>query len=245
MKKDLQSYEQHDGEYSSEEDIIRKAKEIVDDYAKKNIFKTLGFQLALTLTKELPKTHIDIGSGIGWLPHTTAKLFDHVVGIEPSQAAYTTAQEINKHYTNVRFLNKDMLDGLEELSVKEAVFLTTATVLNHIEDYYVKEFLAKVNMLPHGSVLFFDERYDKNLQWKLWHVRSKEWWIKNLPNWQLIFLNIDIGNYSSGIYGMCVGGEQVLKSPKKDLFSEIYWVLGRGYYVIERVIKKLYSLLIR
>ena len=60
------------------------------------------------------------------------------------------------------------------------------------------------------SVLFFDERYDENINWNMWHVRSRDWWREKLPNWQLIFLDINIAEYPSGIYGIKVTKENII-----------------------------------
>jgi len=239
MKKDLQSYKKHNSEYLEEMNNYNNNVEVVKRYNQHNLFKNLGFEYAIRMSNPLPKIHIDIGSGNGWLVRKTAPLFKKVIGIEPSMTIIEVANKINEGNTNVSFVNADMIDGLQQLDTKDPVFVTTATVLNHIEDYYVAEFLSLVNELPVNSTLFFDERYDKNINWNMWHVRSKDWWCDNLPNWQLLFCNIENSGYASGIFGVCVGKENVLPSHTMGIFAKILWKTSRIFNVIERIIKKI------
>ena len=238
MKKDLKSYEQHNSEYLKEWNSYDNNIKIIEKYDHINLFKNLGFEYAIRMSNPLPETHIDIGSGNGWLVRKTSPFFKKVIGIEPSKAIIEVASKINKDNHNVSFVNTDMIDGLQQLSINEPVFITTATVLNHIENYYVKEFLSHINNLPIGSTLFFDERYDKNIDWKLWHVRNKDWWIKNLPKWQLFFCNFEIGGYSSGIFGICVGENNILASHNMGTFSKVLWGGSRLFNIIDRVMNK-------
>lgn len=239
MAKDLTSYKKHDEQYKV---LVQKdiAPESVTKITRdQNLFKTLGFELALRITNPLPKTHIDIGTGSGWLPKITSQYFERVIGVEPSSAALEIAKKLNSDIYNVSFLNKDMIDALEELKVAEPVFVTTATVLNHIENYYVIDFLKKINDLPIGSVIFFDERYDVNIEKRLWHIRGKDWWIKHLPSYQLFFFNLDINNYPSGIYGINVGKENILKQKTNTGFQKMTWAISYFTTLISMVAKKL------
>ncbi|MCK9344970.1 MAG: class I SAM-dependent methyltransferase [Candidatus Pacebacteria bacterium] len=239
MKKDLQSYEKHNSEYLEETNSYENNIQLIKKYDQCNLFKTLGFELAIRMSNPLPETHIDIGSGNGWLVRKSSRFFKKSIGIEPSTAITKVATRINEENTNVSFINADMIDGLQQLDIKAPVFITTATVLNHIENYYVEEFLSYVNNLPTNSTLFFDERYDKNTSWNMWHVRNKDWWIKNLPNWQLFFCNIEIGGYPSGIFGVCVGEQDVLPNHKTGSVTNLGWKLSWLFNVIERAIKKM------
>lgn len=240
MKKDFTSYKKHDSDFKSDGNTLKKTLEIINTYDEVNQFKLLGFDYAIRLSNPLPKIHVDIGSGNGWLVKKTSPLFEKVIGIEPSETGVQIAKEVNHDKKNVSFLNKDMVDGLKELSLNSPVFITTATVLSHIEDFYVEEFLKQVNNLPIDSVLCFDERYDKNIHWKLWHIRNKDWWRKNLPNWQLIFFDLENNGYASTIFGTCLGQQGVLKTKQLHGFSKFFWDISKFFQLAERLIKKVY-----
>lgn len=191
MNKDLKSFEAHDKDYGNYFDL-EKSKKVANEYLQTKVFEQLGFKKMIDDLNGKIKIHIDIGSGTGWLVMATSPYFGKVIGIEPSQKAVDIAAQILKenNLANVSFVVKDMIDGIISLDIQEPVFITTATVLSHIKDYYVKEFLEIVNKLPIGSTLFFDEPYEKNIQQNLWHIRSKEWWAKNLNNWDLNFRGV-------------------------------------------------------
>ena len=241
MNKDLKSYAAHDKEFESELNSHEATLGIIKKYDEQKQFERLGFELALKLTSNLPKTHIDIGSGNGWLLRKMSPHFEKCIGIEPSKTGSELSLKINEHNKNVSVVNKDMIEGMNFLSPKNSVFITTSTVLNHIENYYVAEFLKVVNKLPSGSVVFFDERYDKNINWNMWHVRSKDWWTKNLSDWQLIFLNIDLAGYPSGIYG--IKTDAILKQYNMSFLEKIFWTLSNFIYILKRFTKKILNYL--
>lgn len=243
MKKDLQSYKKHNLQYEEEVDSYNNNLQILKKYKDEKMFKKLGFEYAIRMSNPLPETHIDVGSGNGWLANTTYPLFKKVIGIEPSEAIVAVARQINKDHSNISFINTDMIDGLTQLNIKEPIFLTTGTVLNHIENYYVQNFLSVVNTLPTNSTLYFEERYDTNIDWTMWHVRSKDWWIEKLPNWQLFFLNIDNCGYASGIFGICVGSHNALPSHKMSTGRVILWKMSIYKNIVKRVINKVRRIL--
>lgn len=238
MKKDLQSYEQHNHDYKILEEFYSK-ENIIERTERTNDFVRTGFKYALSITTNRPKTHIDIGSGVGWLVRKMAPHFENSIGIEPSHAAINAAKELTKDLHNVSFVEKDMIDAYKELNIIEPAFFTTGAVLSHIENYYVEEFLKLLNNAPTNSVLFFSENYDRNIDWAMWHIRSKEWWRKKLSNWQLTFLDIENGGYASGIYGIKLGSSNILKQHKRGFLWEIYWFIDKYKNIIERVIKKI------
>ena len=141
------------------------------------------------------------------------------------------------------YVNKDMLDAINELDIKEPVFITTSTVLNHIESNYVAEFLKTINNLPSASVLFFDERYDKNTNWNMWHVRNKDWWRSNLPSWQLIFLDIENSGYPTGIYG--IRTDNKIKNYKSSMLEKFIWKISYVFYFTQRMFKKICRTIIK
>ena len=153
MEKDLESYKKHNSEYITPQNSVEYNKEIIKKYDNKKQFENLGFKQAIESTTFLPKTHIDIGSGIGWLLIKTSEYFNNVIGVEPSKAAINIAEKIVQK-NNVQFLNKDMIDAIKYINPKEPVFITTSTVLNHIQNYYVEDFLKLLNSLPKNSILY-------------------------------------------------------------------------------------------
>lgn len=236
MKKDLQSYEKHNKGY--QEDTSYYTKEaIVKRTEESNDFKRTGFELALSITKELPKVHVDIGSGVGWLVRKMSPYFSKSYGIELSHAAVESAKRVTEELPNVSFLEDDMIDGYKKLALQEPVFFTTGAVLSHIENYYVIEFLKLLNEAPLGSVLFFSENYDRNINWAMWHIRSKEWWRKQLSQWQLVFLDIENGGYASGIYGIKNVAMPLPPHTRTTLWT-IYWVIDYTCNLLNRIIKK-------
>jgi len=225
MKKDLLSYKEHDAQIIATHDV-EHLKGIIQRFKDNNTFETAGFKKAFTIPHEA-KIHMDIGSGGGWLIVEASKIFDEVIGIEPSETAVKNVGKLIKELgiKNIKLINKDMVDGMNELKPTKPVFFTTSIVLSHIKDYYVEEFLKIVNDAPMGSALYFAENYDKNIQQRLWYIRRKYWWSKNLPEWQLEFFGIKDGNYVSGIYGKKVGKDNVKNKYIPTLKENISWII--------------------
>lgn len=238
MKKDLQSYKKHDDEFNTDLNSYETTISVIEKYDSEKQFERHGFELAIKLTSKLPNTHIDIGSGNGWLLRKMSQHFEKVIGIEPSKTGAELSLKVNSNKKNISVLNMDMIDGIKDLNPQKPVFMTTSTVLNHIENYYVKEFLSNVNLLPIDSILFFDERYDKEADLKMWHVRNKDWWRKSLPNWQLIFLDISIDNYPSGIYGICLGKEKLQNKYNETKLQKVMWATKQFARKVKWSLKK-------
>lgn len=244
MKKDLQSYRKHDLGYESEPEYYTK-EAILERTENGNYFQNLGFKLAISITKNLPRNHIDIGSGVGWLVAKMSPYFTKSIGIEPSKKAVEAAMVLTENMDNVSFLEMDMVDAYKKLDIKEATFFTTSTVLSHIEDFYVAELLKLINNAPNGSVLFFNENYDKNINWRMWHIRNKEWWRNNLPGWQLIFLDIDNNSYSAGIYGIKISEKEILNTQKRSMLWDIFWKIDYILNISNRIVNKIKSYFIK
>lgn len=238
MEKDLRSYKIHNVDYETEKKFYSK-EAIISRTEKTKDFERTGFGVALALTKNLPKKHIDIGSGVGWLIRKMLPYFDTSVGIEPSAAAIASAKNLLDGSPSVTFLNCDMIDGLNQLKLTEPAFFTTGAVFSHIENYYVEAFLKLLNQAPMGSVLYFSENYDRNIDWNMWHIRNKEWWRRNLSNWQIIFFDLDIEGYSSGIYGIKLENRDLLPAHKRTLLWRIFWWYDGVVNIVFRIIKKI------
>ena len=55
-----------------------------------------------------------------------------------------------------------------------------------------------------GSVFIFNENYGPDFHNNLWHCRTKEWWQKNLPNWEISYderPRNDLKYYQQGLMG--------------------------------------------
>lgn len=241
MKKDLKSYVEHNKDYEGQFGIDSFRKNITD-YEDVGLFKREGFEKAISMVKERD-THIDIGSGGGWLLFKTSPLFKKVIGIEPSKAACENAKKlINEFgYTNIELIDRDMIDAIQNLSLQKPVFFTTAIVLSHIKNFYIKDFLSLLNTVPDNSTLFFSERYDKNIHQPLWYIRRKYWWAKHLPEWQLEFFDLSVNGYKSGIFGKKVGKINVTNTYKPTMMENVLWFFDgvkNSFFALMRFIKR-------
>lgn len=242
MRRDMKSFKVHDKDYGNFFDL-EKSKKVAQEYEQEGLFEKAGFQEMVEKLKGKIKTHIDIGSGTGWLVTATSPYFERVVGIEPSKKAIDIAKAllIERSIKNIEFLEMDMVDGINHLNLTEPVFITTAIVLSHIRDFYVKEFLRILNHLSKGSVLYFDEPYEENVHQNLWHIRSKEWWAKNLPEWQLDFLDINYGKQKRGIRGRLVGRMNVKEHYSKNLTQSLMWHINGMINKVRAIKRKILS----
>ncbi len=240
MKKDLVSFEKHNSQYLMED--VNTVASIIKDYEesdRQNKFAFDGFERAINMTNPLPKKHIDMGSGLGWVVRKTSPLFETVYAVEPSKRATELASSALKEKTNITYINEEMVEALGKIDLTTPVFITTSVVLSHIKDEYVSFFLHKLATLPNGSAFFFDERYDKNIQWRLWYIRSTEWWATNLPDWQLSFFDIHNSGYKTGIYGLKVGKENVTNSYRMNIIQKIGWLANGILYTALGLLRKL------
>lgn len=209
MKKDLASYIKHDQAYQVLS--YEQAAKNMQEFENLDYFGQFGFKKALEENPSVRGIHIDIGSGAGWLLRHTAPVFKKVLAIEPSISATKIAKQYNSEFSNIEYINKDMLDALSNLYFTQPYFVTTSTVFSHIQDFHVKSVLKLVNRAPKGSILLFLEPYDKNIHQPFWYIRNKEWWQKNLSNWRLDFLGVKavwegkVESYQKAIYGVCEG----------------------------------------
>ncbi len=231
--KDLKSFKTHDADYQTTFNLENSKKRIAE-YDAIDVYTKNGFSQAVEKALEFSNTHIDIGSGVGWLLLKTAQKFQRVIGIEPSESAIATARKITEKFSNIEYIQKDMIDGIQALSIDTPVFLTTGVVLSHIKDYYVRAFLHLLNSLPLNSVLYFHEPYGANIQQNLWHVRSKEWWANNLDQWDLEFMAL-AGPYEYGIYGRKVGKANRLNKYEMTIGQKRHWIINGLVNKIRRI----------
>lgn len=231
MKKDFNSYIAHSKQYETTSDFKWHQKRY-KEYDELNYFEKLGFKKVIDENPKVRKLHVDIGSGAGGLLLKTAPYFEMVVGIEPSKVAVKMARIFAKGIKNIKFINADAIDAIQSLNFSEPVFFTTSMVFTHIKDYYVIECLKLVNNAPLGSVLFFNEPYDKNIQHKLWYIRRKKWWAANLSNWALSFCEYTGNGYKYGISGVFIGKENVVNNYKTNVLEDILWLIDGFFHFL-------------
>ena len=216
------NYEWHITEYKKYDDL--------------GLFKKTGFEDVFSKSNKTIKKYIDIGSGGGYLINRASKYFDRVYAVEPSSTGIEISKAINSNNRNVIYINKKMVDAIADIVNDDPFLITTSAVLSHIDDSHVKAFLGKLSSAaPLGSELYFYEPYDKNIQVPLWHIRSKEWWISNLPGWKIEFKNLKSCGYLNGIYGVYLGVDNIQNlnlSKIKSLriyYRRVAWLLS-GYF---------------
>ena len=251
MEVDLESYKKHDRAYKSldVETAFSKMK-ILD---KLDFFNFYGFAEAIRTNPKVRDLHVDIGSGAGWLIKHTAPIFKKVLSVEPSVRATEISKIYNSEFSNIEYLNEDMVLAFSHLPVDEPYFVTTSAVFCHIKDFHVENFLRLLNHAPKGTVLLFCEPYDKNIQQPFWHIRNQEWWRKNLPLWNLEFRGIKgvwegkVEPYKKVIYGVCVG-ERVVEPTTlgRRMYRKLWWGLQGIFfklrYALVRFIKKVFRI---
>lgn len=238
MKKDLQSFKEHEQDYLKLH-TLEYVQNILKKHDENKMFEKLGFEKAISMLSGITM-HVDIGCGSAWLLYKTSPTFKRAVGIEPVKEIIELNKKIIAErggFSNIEFVNMDMVDGMKALKINEPAFITTSTVLSHIKDFYVKEFLKEVNILPEGSALFFDERYDRNIQQSMWHIRSKNWWAKNLPDWQLEFFSLENTGYRSGVFGRKVKAGSKINHFTPTTKEKIAWIVDGLKNKINRVVR--------
>lgn len=196
------------------------------DYEARNLFSIQGFEKHVLEAKQTLSTHIDIGSGAGWLVRKTAPHFATVYAVEPSLAATEIAKELNTDLSNIQFMNMGMFEFMTKHQPQEPYLTTTATVLSHIDNATVKNFLKILNDAPIGSRLYFGEPFDRNRYQYLWFIRSREWWAAQLTNWQLEFSDCMNDSYPYGIAGVAVGKANVTNRYRMSITEKIVWLVS-------------------
>ena len=148
---------------------------------------------------------IDIGSGAGWLSSKLAEHFTKVIGIEPSDKAVGIAKELYKDIKNVEFIHGFSEDIFPSIQLNDKpVLFVTCSVFQHLEDEYVSQILSWINTnAPSGSILSFQELWGNDQHTEMHHVRTQEWWSKNLSEWSLHFHGpVVLPNTCKGIHGL-------------------------------------------
>lgn len=154
------------------------------------------------------KTAVDVGSGTGWSAAAMSPLVDEVIALEPSAAALDISQRAYPHsqYPNITWTQGFAENILPTLTLKTPTLFLTGCVLSHLRDKEVLRICAEINAVaPAGSVLAFAECWgDTEKHQIMWHIRTKDWWQKALPGWELDFhgpLHIN-GDCHMGFWGV-------------------------------------------
>jgi hypothetical protein len=205
--------------------------------------KSAGFLDLFSEVSKRIRIHIDVGSGAGFLVMRSAKFFDKSIGVEPSLAATNIALQFPNDLGNIEYINMFMTEWVAQAKFTSPVFVTTSAVLSHIEDPHVQCFLNLLcERLPDGSELYFYEPYDKNIQTSLWHVRSRYWWMRNMPHCTLKFLSIRDSGYDKGIYAIKDAKKynaSNLTLNKPAVYETIIWNLSGVMYKLRFMLLKL------
>ena len=97
-------------------------------------------------------------------------------------------------------------EALDKLSFEQPVFLFSGCVLSHLTDEAVKNITTKISKITtSGSGLSLCENWGKEFHDYMWHVRTSDWWLNNLPGWNINFHGPNIEGKSDrfqGIHGI-------------------------------------------
>jgi len=161
----------------------------------------------------LVDTTVDIGSGAGWASGAMSSRVKSITAIEPSVAGVNMAKEI---FAEDKFSNITWRHGLAEeilptLELRSPTLFLTGCVLSHLRDAEVIKICTAVSKIaPDGSILAFAECWgEKPWHQLMWHVRTKDWWQEQLPEWELTFHGPQVaekdeykGIYHKGFWGV-------------------------------------------
>jgi SAM-dependent methyltransferase len=168
-------------------------------------------------TKDLLQQHpqikiaIDVGSGTGWSSAALANITETVIGIEPSQAAVDISKTIYpaNTYPNITWIQGFAEEILPTLKIESPTLFLTGCVLSHIRDKEVTKICQAISAAaPIGSVMSLAECFgDEPWHQLMWHVRTKDWWQEQFPEWELTFHGPQVPNerYFKGIWGVKKG----------------------------------------
>lgn len=227
------SFIEHDRQYRTTADIAWH-REIYGETDKQACFENFWFRGATEAAVSRGiVSHVDIGSGGGYLSSKTAPYFEKVIGVEPSKAAVEIGRELFQDTPNLEFRCQSMLEWVESTEFDKPLFITSCAVFTHIPNDVVATFLAKLNAaLPHGSILYFYEPYGKNIDVNLWHVRSRSWWQQKLFNFDCKFVDIHESGYTKGIFAAKVPGFRY-EAVEERFIPRIFWAF-QGYWYSAR-----------
>lgn len=192
-----QSFRDHNADFLSPGflDNERQAHQKNDS---QGLIKIVGFEnIKSPAMKKM--TAIDIGSGSGYFSSKFSKAFKKVIGIEPSKNGISVASTLypKSKYKNITWINGFAEVELAKIDMSKPLFFYTGTVLSHLPDSVVMKICAQLSRAKKKSILLFDEAYGPEYHKYMWHVRTKEWWQKQLPGWEITFNGRKIQNVAN------------------------------------------------
>jgi len=204
------SYEKHHQDFINNIDL-EGHKILFNKFENENQFNNPEMKIADLLTKYplVRDLAVDIGCGAGWL---SAKLhdvgFNEIIGIEPSSIGLEYARQIYdaENYPNIKWINGFAENELPLLNIQKPTLFVTGCVLAHLTDDAVVQICAAINTIaPKGSILSLAEPWGPESHEFMWHVRTKQWWQNQLPQWNLDFHGPSIQEVSGrhkGFHGL-------------------------------------------
>jgi len=185
------SFQRHNGQYEAPGKFERD-RDAGYDNLKKDLLNAppLRIRNLLALHPQI-KTAVDVGSGTGWGAAAISPLVDTVLAFEPSAAALDISKRAYPTgiYPNITWIQGFAEEVLPTLHLPTPTIFFTGCVLSHLRD---KEALLICRLIdetaPAGSVISFAEAWgERTWHQIMWHIRTKGWWEKALPNWTLDF----------------------------------------------------------
>lgn len=159
----------------------------------------------------LVKTAVDVGSGTGWSSAALSSLVENVIAIEPSEAAVNISKTLYPvtKYPNINWYHGFAENVLPTLKLGTPTLFLTGCVLSHIRDKEVIKICQAISeVAPTGSIMSLAECFgDEEWHQLMWHVRTKDWWRAQFPEWELTFHGpkVDGQRYFKGIWGVKKG----------------------------------------
>lgn len=140
------------------------------------------------------KFAVDIGSGTGWAANLMSKKYEKVWAIEPSNSAVDIAKTIYGNPPNIDWINGFAEEEIEKLTLPNTpVLFNCLCVLSHLPDNLVSKICQTINKkAPQNSIISFSECWGSEHHENLWHVRTKQWWQSQFPNWNFMFIENQI-----------------------------------------------------
>jgi len=208
FQRSTESFKRHNSQYIEEGKLeaerVSGMKHILDNSIN-------GVELRVTdLLDKHPqiKIAVDIGSGTGWSSAALTKSVERIISIEPSQAALDISKNIyaTEIYPNITWIHGLAEDVLPKLKLETPTLFFTGCVLSHIRDKEVIKICEAISKAaPQGSVMSLAECFgEESWHQMMWHVRTKDWWRQQFPEWELTFHGPQVPgeSYCKGIWGI-------------------------------------------
>lgn len=202
------SFARHNQQYE-EPNKLEKEKIIGQNYIKNNTINDPELKIFdLLATHSQIQIAVDIGSGTGWSSASLAPRLKKIYAIEPSKAGIDIAKNL---YPKEKYPNIEWLEGMAEnvittLKLNGPTLFFTSCVFSHLRDQEVQKICQVINFVaPTGSAISLAECWgEKDWHQMMWHVRTKDWWQEQFPDWELTFHGPQVPetNYNKGIWGV-------------------------------------------